>query len=384
MKKNELTDARSILEDLVPYPNAQTGDVRRFIAEGVRPFVGAPGADLDEDGNLIVRLGPGPSPNVRPFYVCTYAQDFGPGDQKDPYKSKIVDGTEHGQDGDCLWGRGNCEHRGALAAALAALNRMAGTKPEKSNLKRPLIFMVLTTGESGHHRVIDRAMKNGEMKMGDGVIARGTGNRVCLGNKGSLHAHIEIHGQSYHPSNPKKALNAIDGAEEALRRLKEFVAANPVDDPDLGDSVLVPIEIYSRPPGPIIPDQCVIELSGRLLPGQDPEGLIARMRETLQIPGGFRTEVILDRSHYPAKVEPEAPLAQAAKEAVREAGGDTEPLYMHASLDAGYFCHEGRAGISLGPGAPELAHSPHDMVSINELEDGAQIYFSLFQRMTGE
>ncbi len=53
---------------------------------------------------------------------------------------------------------------------------------------------------------------------------------------------------------------------------------------------------------------------------------------------------------------------------------------MHAPLDAGHFCHHGQAAISLGPGAPELAHSPSDVVSLKELEEGARIYLSLFRR----
>jgi acetylornithine deacetylase len=297
---------------------------------------------------------------------------------ENPYQPMIVEGTPHGQAGESLWGRGNCEHRGALAAALSAFNALCESENRDG---RPIVLMVLMTGESGHHQVIDQALKANGLPMGDAVIARGTGNRVCLGNKGSLHARIEIHGRSYHPSNPAKALNAIDGAEEVLRHLRGYVSAHPVQDPDLGDSVLVPIEIDSSPKGPIIPDQCTIELSGRLVPGQDPERLIAALKETVALSGGFQTEVVLERHHYPAKVEPAHPLAQAADLAVREVTDATEPLYMHASLDAGYFCHHGKAAISLGPGAPELAHSPHDMVSLQELEEGARIYLSLYRRM---
>lgn len=379
MKKNPM-DARSILENLIPYPNAKSEEVRLFIAEGIQPLLDTvPDSKLDKNGNLIARLGPNPSPGLRPFYVCSYAQDFGPGKQKNPYKSKIVDGTKHGQDGESLWGRGNCEHRGALAAALAAFNRMAETE---NLLKRPLFFMVLATGESGHHQIIEQAIKIGNMEIGDCIIARGTGNRICLGNKGSLHGHVEIQGRSYHPSNPQKALNAIDGAEEVLRRIKAFVASNSMNDPDLGNFVLVPIAINSQPSGPIIPDQCFIDLSGRLLPGQDPHVLVSRIEDALQTTSGFKINVFLDRYHYPAKVNPEVPLAQAAKKALEEIGKSPEPLYMHASLDAGYFCQKGQNGISLGPGAPELAHSAYDMLSVSELEDGAKIYYSLFQRMT--
>lgn len=375
-----MTDARRLLETLIPYPNAEPEDVRRLIAEGVRPRVRAPRVSLDEAGNLIARLGPEPSPHAPPFYVCAYAQDFGPGRMEDPYRPKVADGSAHGQEGECLWGRGNCEHKGALAAALAAFNALCESDARP---KRPFVLLVLTTGESGHHHVIDRAFRENSLPMGDAVIARGTGNRVCLGNPGSLHARIEVHGRSYHPSNPAKALNAIEGAEEALRRLRAYASANLLRDERLGDSVLVPIGIESSPKGPIIPDRCDIEVSGRLLPGQDPEERIAGLRKALDLPGGFRTEVVLERCHYPAKVAPDHPLALDAEAAVREAGGRMEPLYMRASLDAGYFCHKGRGALSLGPGAPELAHSAFDMVSLKELEEGARIYLSLFRRRLG-
>ena len=373
-----MTNPESLLKAFIPYPNADPDDVRRFIAEGVRPRVRAENTHLDEDGNLIARIGPEPTPKASPFYLCAYAQDFGPGNQEDPYVPKVVDGAPHGQQGDCLWGRGNCEHRGALASALAAFNTLIGSD---TRFKHPLFFLALATGESGHHRVIDAVLKKNALPMGDAVIARGTGNRICLGNKGSLHARIEVRGKSFHPSNPAEALNAIDGAEEALRRIREYASAHPVQDEELGDSVLVPIEIESSPKGPIIPDRCEIEISGRLVPGQDPERLVSGLREALQLPGGFKTEITLERFHYAAKVPRDHPLTFYAEEAVREAEVDPAPIYAHASLDAGWFCHHGQAAISLGPGGPALAHSAHDMVSIQEIKDGARIYFSLLRRL---
>ena len=373
-----MTNPESLLKAFIPYPNAEPDDVLRFIAEGVRPRVKSQDAYLDEDGSLIARLGPEPTSGTSPYYICAYAQDFGPGNQEDPYEPKVVDGSPHGQLGDCLWGRGNCEHRGALASALSAFNTLIGSD---TRFKRPLYFLVLATGESGHHRVINTALKKNSLPMGDAIIARGTGNRICLGNKGSLHARIEVYGKSYHPSNPAKALNAIDGAEEALRRLREYASAHPVQDDELGDSVLVPIGLESFPKGPIIPDRCEIELSGRLVPGQDPERLIAGLREALHLPDGFNAEIILERFHYAAKVPPDNLLAFVAEEAVREAETNPSPIYMHSSLDAGWFCHRGRAAISLGPGAPELAHSAYDMVSIQEIKDASRIYFSLFRKL---
>jgi acetylornithine deacetylase/succinyl-diaminopimelate desuccinylase-like protein len=369
-------DPVALLKELTVFPNAEPPDVLSFIRKGVLPRLKGAGLDdlrLDGRGNLIARMSPEGGP---PLYLCAYAQDFPPGSMKDPYLPREIDGGLYGQEGPCLWGRGNCEHRAALASALVALCALA----EERRPWRPITFLVLATGESGHHEVIRLLFEENGLVPGPAIIARGTGNRVCLGNKGSLKGYVEVRGRSSHPSAPHLALNAIEGAEVVLLGLRRFAKEDQRRDPELGESLLIPISIESWPKGPIIPDRCRIELSGRLVPGDDPKEVFSALREGLRLPEGFRVEVILEHFHLPAKVPKGSPLGALALSAVEEVQGQAESLYMGASLDAGFFCEKGQDAISLGPGDPALAHSDRDMVSVLELRRGAEIYLGLMRR----
>lgn len=369
-------DPAALLKELTVFPNSEPSDVLLFIRRGILPKLQGAALDrlrLDRRGNLIAQIGPEGGP---PLYLCAYAQDFPPGSMKDPYLPREIDGGLYGQEGPCLWGRGNCEHRGALASAVVALRALAG----EGRPRHPLTFLALATGESGHHEVIRLLFEENGLIPGPAIIARGTGNRVCLGNKGSLKGYIEVRGRSSHPSTPHLARNAIEAAEAVLSGLRRFAEEHQRRDPELGESLLIPISIESWPKGPIIPDRCRIELSGRLVPGDDPKEVFSALRQGLRVPEGFELEVALEHFHLPAKVPKGSPLAALALSAVEEAQGRAEAFYMGASLDAGFFCEMGQDAISLGPGDPVLAHSDRDMVSSLELKRGAEIYLGVMRR----
>ncbi len=99
-----------ILKALVPFENATRDQVRRFIAEGVRPHLPASLFDryeLDPMGNLLA-LRAGHQIDLPPLVLLAYGMDFPAADMSDPYEPKVVDGSPHGQEGRCIWGRGNC------------------------------------------------------------------------------------------------------------------------------------------------------------------------------------------------------------------------------------------------------------------------------------
>ncbi len=370
--------AVEILKALVPFENATRDQVRRFIAEGVRPHLPASLFDryeLDPMGNLLA-LRAGHQIDLPPLVLLAYGMDFPAADMPDPYEPKVVDGSPHGQEGRCIWGRGNCEHRGALAALLAAVRAFLEGDPR---LRRPLALIVCVSGEEGTHDVARTLFEAEAVPLGPTVVVRNTKNQVCLGNKGGLTVDVAVRGRPGHASDPVHGRNAIEGAITAIELARAEAAATPAD-PHLGGVALVPTFIESAPKVHSgIPQRCQLTLVRRLLPGEEPEAVVKDWMEHWAVLEDFRFEATIAGFQYAAKVDGTGELARAFMQALAEAAGKAETCYMGQALDAGYFARRGAEAVSFGPGDTRLAHTAHDMVSIAELETAARTYHRLLE-----
>jgi acetylornithine deacetylase/succinyl-diaminopimelate desuccinylase-like protein len=365
--------AVEILKTLVPYENATRDQVRRFIAQGVRPDLPESLFDryeLDPMGNLVA-LKAGHRIDLPPLVLLAYGTDFPPGDMDDAYEPKVVDGTPHGQEGPCVWGRGNCEHRGALAALLAGVRGFFEGEPR---LRRGLGVIVCVSGEEGTHDVVRHLFETEGLPLGPTVIVRNTKNQLCLGNKGGLTVEVTVRGRPGHASDPARARNAIEGAMQAIALAQGEAAGAPAD-PDLGGVTLVPTYIESAPKAHSgIPQRCQLSLIRRLLPGEDPETIVMDWMRRWEILEGFRFEAKIAGFQYAAKVDGQGELAQSLGRALADVTGRAASCYMGQALDAGYFVRRGVEAVSFGPGDARLAHTAHDMVSLTELATAARIY----------
>ncbi len=368
--------AAEILKALVPFENATRDQVRRFIAQSVRPHLPAALFDryeLDPMGNLIA-LKAGHRIDLPPTVLLAYGMDFQAGDMADPYEPKIVDGGPHGQEGPCVWGRGNCEHRGALAAMLGGARAFVEAGPR---MNRGLAIIVCVSGEEGTHDVVRHLFEAEALPLGPTVIVRNTKNQVCLGNKGGLTVEVEVRGRPGHASDPAHGRNAIEGAMRAIEMARAEAAAAPAD-PDLGGVAFVPTYIESTPKAHSgIPQRCHLTLIRRLLPGEDPDAIVMKWMEAWQTLEGFRFEAKIAGFQYAAKVDGNGEVARTLGRALADVTGKRATCYMGQALDAGYFVRRGVEAVSFGPGDTRLAHTAHDMVSLAELETAARVYHRL-------
>ncbi len=372
--------AVKILKPLVQFANHNRDLVRRFIAQGVRPQLPASLFDryeLDPMGNLVA-LKAGYQLDLPPLVLLAYGMDFQPGDMADPYEPKIVDGAPHGQEGPSIWGRGNCEHRGALAALLAAARTFLEGRSQPT---RGLAVIVCVSGEEGNHEVVRTLFEGESLPLGPTVIVRNTKNQVCLGNKGGLTVEVVVHGRPGHASDPAHGRNAIEGAMRAIELARGEAAAAPAD-PHLGTVAFVPTFIESTPKAHSgIPQRCHLTLIRRLLPGEEPDPIVRNWMERWSALEGFRFEATIAGFQYAAKVDGGGELARAFTQALSDVAGKAETCYMGQALDAGYLVRRSVEAISFGPGDTRLAHTAHDMVSIAELETAARVYHRLLEIM---
>ncbi len=348
---------------------AVTGFVADVVAPRLQTLTGVT-PRTDGMGNLLWRFGPAEADPAEGLLFMGYAMTFPAGSMPEPFSGKVVPGEPYGFDGPCVWGRGGCEQKAALAAMLAAA---AAVRRSGRGLARTLSLAVSTAGETGRHDAARYMLEQDGLTARHGIVGLGTTNRVCLGNKGRIDVEVVVRGKSCHSSTPWAGVNAVDGARAVLERLDGLV--DGIAHPELGEASLVATHIES---GPnilhTIQDRCRLTLDRRLMPGEDPAEALAAITRALADLEPWQAEVAQGNFMYPAEVSEDSEVAVALA-AARETAGETgPPLWFPAALDAGYLNENGIETVMFGPGDLAFAHTDAEVVPLEQVRRAARVY----------
>lgn len=238
------------------------------------------------------------------------------------------------------------------------------------------------------------------MEPGVVVIGEATHGDVCIGHRGRAELEVAIGGSAGHASVPDRARNALDLLGDVLAAVRDL-AGKQASDPVLGPSSLVATMIDVLPESRnVIPDSAVVTIDWRILPGDDDESLLARVKEAIRArvptpPEGLSYEVRMaselqrtwtgleaDRNLLTPGflMEPDDPMILAAAEAVgrRHGAGPAEIRPWQFATDGGWS--RGVFGIptvGFAPGEERYAHTNRERLDVEEARWGFQRYPAL-------
>jgi len=372
----ELLRAPSEHTELMEADPAVTGFVADVVAPRLEALTGV-APRVDGMGNLLWRLDGAESDPAEGLLFMGYAMTYPASSMPEPFSGKVVPGEPHGIEGPCVWGRGGCEQKAALAAMLAAAAAVTRSGRE---LARPLSLAVSTAGETGRHDAARYMLEEDGLAARYGIVGLGTTNRVCLGNKGRIDVEVVVRGKSCHSSTPWAGVNAVDGARAVLERLDGLV--DGIAHPELGEASLVATHIESGPDIlHTIQDHCKLTLDRRLLPGDDPGEALAAITQALADLEPWEVEVTQGNFMYPAEVSEDSDVALALATARKMAGDTGPPLWFPAALDAGYLNEKGIETVMFGPGDLAFAHTDAEVVPVEQVRRAARVYAAAALRM---
>ncbi|RMH11974.1 MAG: hypothetical protein D6701_14170, partial [Gemmatimonadetes bacterium] len=190
-------------------------------------------------------------------------------------------------------------------------------------------------------------------------------------------------------SAPERTRNALDLLPAALHAATRLAASQPANDV-LGPATVVPTSVEARPESRnVIPDEVVLVLDWRVLPGATLEGLVEDVRRALEeaLPAGTSADAWEVRAASEHQVtytglaedknlftpgflmEPDDPLVLAAARAVgrREGAGDAAVRPWTFATDGGWSCGvHGIATIGFAPGEERFAHTNRERLDLAE------------------
>lgn len=278
-----------------------------------------------------------------------------------------------------LYGRGACDTKGFIAAALAAL---AETKIER--LARPLA-LVLTADEEVGCLGAKRLAEAKPFRARAAVVGEPTSLRPMRAGKGYCIAEVSVRGREGHSAYPHLGASAIMRAARLINRIEAVseelkeLAHEAFDPPHTTLNVGL---IRGGTAKNIIAGECRFTLEWRPVPGQEP-GLVAELvrREVERLreqDRDFDCEVSVTRLDGGAETRADAPLVKALEELTGQTAGT-----VSFGTEAPQMAELGADAVVFGPGDIRVAHRTGEFVPAAELHECAQILHRTIERFCG-
>ena len=283
-----------------------------------------------------------------------------------------------------IYGRGACDTKGNLAAAVVAVRAI-----RDSGVAFPgTLVLCHPVDEEGMMVGIKAFIQNGHAGGVDAaVICEPEENQICTRQKGALRVEVSVRGRMAHGAMPLSGVNPVTRAARfvvAVEELEREEIGRHGEDPFLGYPSLTPTILMGpelgEPQINVIPASAYVALDIRTIPAQSHRDLVERLRDILarlaaDDPDFDATfEVIEERP--PTETQKKEPLVSAMARATTYLTGE-EPRYngVPGATD-GTILHAwaGIPIVTTGAGNREIPHHADEWVDEEELLATCKLY----------
>ncbi len=277
-------NALSFAQDLIRIPSLSGQE--RHVAKRVMEEMEALGYDevrADSLGNVIgIVRGTSGAPAVM---LNCHMDVVAEGDHEQwefpPFGGEVDQGYLHG--------RGAMDIKGPLAIQTYAGAAMKGRATGD-------VIVAHTVFEERGGWGMESLLARKEVEPSAVIIGEATQGDITTGHRGRAEVEVVLRGQAGHASAPQRARNALDLLPPVLQGLAALAGDQPEDDV-LGRASLVPTAVDVLPESRnVIPDEVVVVVDWRVLPGSTDDFLLAAVRGAVKgalplVPEGMGVEI---------------------------------------------------------------------------------------------
>ena len=294
-----------------------------------------------------------------------------------PFEPQIQNGR--------ITGRGSCDVKGGMAAMLFAFRRLCQEQPANA----ANVVLSCTCDEESTTTGITDLVRYWTSECGKSallasppdvaVIAEPTLLDVVVAHRGVTRFKIRAGGRACHSSDPTQGVNAIYRMARVVAVLEEYaglLAATVPPHPLCGGATLSVGRIHGGTSVNIVPDECVIEIDRRVIPGENHREVKEDIRKYLTERLDFEIEFEAPWIESPALTDADNhQLAKAILSCVAHVDGDHAAVGVPYGTHASRTCAGGVPSIVFGPGSIDQAHTKDEFLEIDQLEKAAEVYF---------
>ena len=286
--------------------------------------------------------------------------------------------------GSRIYGRGSCDTKGNLAAAVMAVKAIKDSGiPFAGRL-----LLCHPVDEEGMMSGIKHFIRGGHAEGVDGaVICEPEENQVCVAQKGAMRVEVTVRGRMAHGAMPSSGVNPVTRAARfvvAVEALEKEEISRYGEDPLLGYPSITPTVLLGPERGEpqinVIPSSAYVALDIRTVPDQSHEKIVARLEGCLadleaEDPD-FEADLEVIEERPPTETGVDDPLARAVAAAYTQLTGE-QPRYngVPGATD-GTFLHawSGVSIVTTGAGDRTIPHHKDEWVDVDELLTTCQLY----------
>ena len=270
-----------------------------------------------------------------------------------------------------LYGRGASDMKGGVAAMCAAAARVP------PSLRGDVVITAVVDEE--WQSLGTAAVLSAGLRADAAIVTEPTGLALMPAHKGFAWLRATVHGRAAHGSRWDLGVDAIRHAGLLLAELDRLDAEELPrrTHPLLGRASLHAATIEGGTGLSTYPDQCVVNVERRTLPGESGAGvhreMLAVCERVRAARPGFSADVELLFAQPPSDVPPDAPVMRELGRLLERRGLPTTPVGMSAWTDAALLNEAGIPAICFGPGDMGLAHAAEEYIEVAQVEQAAGV-----------
>ncbi len=273
-----------------------------------------------------------------------------------PFSAKLVNGKVHG--------RGSADMKGGLTSLIGVMKLLNSDTTFLNNFE--LVFLGTAdeeTGMSGSFKLAERGyMNNAELL----IIAEPTNLNIGIAEKGLLWVTLKLYGKSAHGSMPNEGINAIEGALKIIPQLYECL--DKKENTILGRSTLNIGKIIGGTKINIVPDYSELEVDFRLIPEQQQEALINKLK--LIESESCSIELEITKDHPALQSDLNYPFIKNLEKI-----SNSKYIGLSYATDAAQYVDPNNPipFVIFGPGNPNSIHKINECVSLENVYKATEL-----------
>ena len=263
-----------------------------------------------------------------------------------------------------LFGRGACDTKAFIAAALSAV---AATS--LNQLKRPLALIFTADEEIGLVGA-KRLASSGALRSRYAIVGEPTSLRPMRAGKGYCVAEILIKGREGHSAYPALGTSAVFGGARLVTRIEEIAERLKSEEHAAFEPPCTTLNVGLLRGGTaknVIAGECRMTLEWRPIPGQEPRRVLDMLYAAIELEKQHHPEFVCEVDAARADEGFETPAASRVVELLQELSG-LEPGTVAFGTEAAQMAELGAEAVVIGPGNIRVAHQTGEFVPVDELE----------------
>jgi acetylornithine deacetylase len=289
----------------------------------------------------------------------------------DPNWSEATNLTERDRK---LYGRGACDTKGFIAAALTAMENVKPSKP---------LALVFTADEETGLVGAKKLAQAQPLRVRYSIVGEPTSLRPIRAGKGYSLAEVIVKGREAHSAYPALGASAVFRAARLINRLESIAIQLREDQHAAFDPPYTTLNvglIHGGSAKNVLAGECRFTLEWRPIPTQPSEHVLELLNtaiaEEMKADPDFQCVVDASRQDTGFETAPGSPLVQLLQKATGKEAGT-----VAFGTEAAQMMALGAEAVVIGPGDIREAHRTGEFVPVDELEQCAEVLRQSIQQL---